>query len=59
VIDENSGRHRADTPDERSERLLLEEELTLLRLDQRELQEEVDWRTKRLHDINYGEPLAP
>jgi hypothetical protein len=59
VIDENSGRHRAETLDERSERLLLEEELTLLRLHQRVLQEEVDWRIKRLYDINYGEELAP
>jgi hypothetical protein len=48
MIDENSGRHRADTPDERSELLLLEKELILLRINQREPQEEVDSRIKRL-----------
>jgi ribosomal protein S13 len=37
--------------------LQLEVELTALHLVQADLQEAINWRISRLHDLKYGEPL--
>jgi ribosomal protein S13 len=37
--------------------LQIEVELTALHLVQADLQDAINWRIRRLHDLKYGEPL--